>query len=223
MDALLKDLGYALRSLRKHPAFAVTAIVTLALGIGSSTAIFSVVNAVLLRPLPYPKAEQLVLIWGELRARKLNNFPFSPPDYQDLKSQTTSFQDIAGLFSFRGQMTVDADKPEQVKVMGVTPNLTALLGAHVVLGRDFTDADAFAPPAPPPPAPGAAPVAPPAPLPGMVVLTNAFWQRRFGGASRVIGQSIDFGGNPAMIVGVLSPGFEALFPPNTNIEAHPDM
>src|SRR3982751_4241566 len=118
MQTVKKDLTFAIRSLRNHPAFALTAILTLALGIGASTAIFSVVNAVLLRPLPYANADRLVLIWGELRARKLNDFPFSPGDYKDLREQTTSFQDIGGLFPFRAQITVGSDKPEQVKAMG---------------------------------------------------------------------------------------------------------
>src|SRR5471030_1780240 len=118
MDALLKDLGYALRSLRAHPAFALTAVLTLALGIGATTAIFSVVDAVLLRPLPYTQAQQLVLIWGDMRARHVTDFPFSPPDLKDLREQTTSFKEIAGLFTFRNGLTVKDESPEQVRVLG---------------------------------------------------------------------------------------------------------
>ena len=90
MQTFVRDLVFALRSLRQHPAFALTAVLTLALGIGASTAIFSVVNAVLLRPLPYAEAERLVLIWGDMRARNVTDFPFSPPNFLDLKQQSTT-------------------------------------------------------------------------------------------------------------------------------------
>lgn len=220
MDALLKDLGYALRSLRDHAAFALTAILTLALGIGACTAIFSVVNAVLLRPLPYVDSERLVLFWIDMRARGVTGFPFSPPGYKELREQTTSFTDIAGLSPYKLGLSVANERPEQVRGLAVTPNLLALLGARVMLGRDFSDDDAVAPPAPPA-TPATAP--PPPPLPTMVILTNAFWQRKFGGDPKVIGKSVDLGGGPATIVGVLASRFEILFPPNTNIDPNPDI
>src|SRR5215510_4482995 len=98
MDTLFTDLRYAARGLRKNPGFAAVAIVTLALGIGACTAIFSVVNAVLLRPLPYADAQRLVIVWGELRARHVNDWPFSPPDLQDLQQQAAgSFEELAGM------------------------------------------------------------------------------------------------------------------------------
>src|SRR3954470_22953118 len=98
MDTLVNDLIYAARGLRKNLGFAAVATVTIALGIGACTAIFSVVNAVLLRPLPYVEAQRLVLIWGELRARTVNDWPFSPPDLRDLQLQSTGiFDDIAGM------------------------------------------------------------------------------------------------------------------------------
>src|SRR5687768_9053365 len=92
-----KDFGHAVRSLRRHKGFAFTVILTLALGIGASTAIFSVVNAVLLRPLPYADADRLTLIWGDMRARKVSDFPFAPANYRDLRTGSTAFQDIAAL------------------------------------------------------------------------------------------------------------------------------
>src|SRR5438270_3689072 len=96
MDTLLKDLTYAARGLRKNLGFAAVATLTIALGVGSCTAIFSVVNAVLLRPLPYSDAQRLVLVWGELRARHVNDWPFSPPDLRDLQQQADSFEELAG-------------------------------------------------------------------------------------------------------------------------------
>jgi len=227
-DGIRKDVIYATRALRQHRGFALTAMLTLALGIGASTAIFSVVNAVLLRPLPYTNADNLVLVWGDMRARNVNDFPFSPGNYQDLKNQNVVFSDVAALTPNPNlPFTVPGEAPEQVKGMGVTPNLLPLLGAKLALGRTFTDADAIAPPPPPPLAPGQAPAAnappPPPPPPAMLILNYGFWQRRFGGDPSVVGKSYDLGGGQGVVVGVLAPGFEVLFPPNTHIEANPDV
>jgi putative ABC transport system permease protein len=98
MDTLLKDLVYAARGLRKNLGFATVTTLTIALGIGACTAIFSVVNAVLLRPLPYADAQRLVIVWGELRTRHVNDWPFSPPDLRDLQQQSGDvFEEIAGM------------------------------------------------------------------------------------------------------------------------------
>ena len=227
LDGLRKDVAFALRSLRQQRGFAVTAIMTLALGIGASTAIFSVVNAVLLRPLPYANADRLALIWGDMRARNVNDFPFSPPSYKDLREQNSTFEDIAALTPGNATFTVPGEEPEQISSLGVTPNLLPLLGARVLHGRGFNDGDAVAPPPPPQAPPGAVNVAPPAnlppPPPQMLLLNHGYWQRRFGGDTSIVGKTVEVGGGPAMVVGILEPGFEMLFPPNTNIETHPDM
>jgi predicted permease len=224
MSSLWKDVVYSLRSLRQHPAFAFTAMLTLALGIGATTAIFSVVNAVLLRPLPYAEADRLALIWGDMRARNVTDFPFSPGNYLDLKQQTTAFEDVAAVTPPFGSMSVRGETPEAVDAMGVTHNLLSVLGVRVMHGRDFTPDDAVPEPQPPPPAPGQVVAPPPPPqLPSIVILNYDFWRQRFGGDPKVVGTTIDISGQPSQIVGVLEPGFEVLFPPNTNIEAHPDM
>ncbi|MFN2565502.1 MAG: hypothetical protein ABR499_10885, partial [Gemmatimonadaceae bacterium] len=115
MSRLARDVGYAMRSLRNHPAFALTAVLTLALGIGATTAIFSVVNAVLLRPLPYAQADRLVLVWGEMRTRNVRDFPFSPPNFQDLRRGVPAFQDLAAVFTFRQPLAGEGSgPPEQV-------------------------------------------------------------------------------------------------------------
>src|SRR3954465_6201400 len=151
MDTLLKDLTYAVRGLRKNIGFAAVATITIALGIGACTAIFSVVNAVLLRPLPYANAQRLTIIWGELRARNVHDWPFSPPDLRDLQQQSAgAFDDIAGMIP-AGRVPIGGlgQEPEQIRVGGATPNLFRLLGAHVVAGRDFVADDATPPPAAP--------------------------------------------------------------------------
>jgi putative ABC transport system permease protein len=151
IDTWIKDLSHAARSLRKNAGFSLVATVTIALGIGACTAIFSVVNAVLLRPLPYADAQRLVLVWGELRARNVQDWPFSPPDLRDLQQQSTEiFDDIAGMIP-AGRVPIAGlgQEPEQIRVGGATPNLFRLLGAHVVAGRDFVADDAIPPPAVP--------------------------------------------------------------------------
>ena len=222
-DGFRRDAAFGTRTLRKHPGFTATAIITLALGIGASTAIFSVVDTVLLRPLPYADADRLALVWSDMRARKVTDFPFSPPNFKDLRTRNSSFTDLAALTPFTAPFTVPGEPPEQVTVLGVTSNLLTVLGSRIAHGRNFTDDDAAPPPPVPPPTPGVPAAAPPPPLPTMVVLNDGYWRRRFAGDTSVIGNTVDIGGGPATIIGVLAPGFEMLFPPNTHITANPDV
>ena len=225
MDSFLKHLVYAFRALRRSPAFALTAIATLALGIGATTAIFSVANAVLLRPLPYPEADRLVLVWSELRARNLRDFPLPPADFQDMKEQATHFEELAALIPFRQSLTGAGIDPEQVRVAAVTPNLLSMLGARVAVGRNFVPDDALPQPQPPEGAnaAGAPPAAQPAPLPQIVVLNHGLWQRRYGSDPAIVGKRIDLGFGGAEVVGVLAPGFELLWPPGTGVDVVPDV
>src|SRR5215216_621075 len=119
---LLKDLAFAARTLRKNPAFAITAVLTIALGIGASTAIFSVVNALLLRPLPYAQPDRLTTIHNDLRARRVFNFPWAPGDFLDVRQQLTAFESIAGINTFRGSFVSEDGKPEQIVNSFVTAN-----------------------------------------------------------------------------------------------------
>ena len=222
MDTLLNDLRYASRTLRKNPGFTAIAVITIALGIGASTAIFSVVNTVLLRPLPYADAGRLVIVWGELRTRSVNDWPLSPPHFQDLRQQATSFEALAALTpAGRTPIGGDGADPEQIRVASATPNVFSLLGARIAVGRDFVEDDAT-PQAPP--AGATAPVRAPQ-LPAIAILSDGFWRRRYGGDTSVVGRTIDFGGGGgrAQIVGVLAPGFEMLFPPRVSIFPTPDM
>jgi putative ABC transport system permease protein len=226
MDTFLRDLTFAFRTLKRQPAFALTAVLTIALGIGATTAIFSVVNAVLLRPLPYNEAGRLGTVWADLRNRNVKDFPISPGDFFDLRTVLTQFDGIAGLNTFRPTIGGDGQgDAEQVTGAGVTTNLLTLLGHRIHIGRGFVEEDGTPQPPPPPPAPGAAPdaVQAPPPLPNIAVLSYEFWQRRYGGDASIVGKSIEFGNGRADIVGVLAPGFELLFPPGTNVEPRPDI
>ena len=206
MDSLLKDTRVAFRMLRKNPAFALTAIVTLALGIGASTAIFSVVNAVLLRPLPYTQPDRLAIIWGDMRTRNVTNFPMSPANFRDLRATTKTFSALAGVSTVKIPVGGDGYETEQVPAAFVTTNLFSVLGTRVVMGRDFVDADAT-PQAQPPNGATAGQAAPQRPpLPAMMILSYEFWKRRYGGDASVIGKSLQLGGLKAQVVGVAQPG-----------------
>lgn len=224
MESVIRDVLFAFRSLRRQPAFAVTAVLTIALGIGATSAIFSVVNAVLLRPLPYTDAARLGTVWSDLRARNVVDFPLPAGDFFDLRKDTTLFDGFAAITSFRP--TIGGDErgdAEQVTGGAVTTNFFRLLGQPIQVGRDFIDEDGT--PAPPPPGPAdAVQVAPPPPpLPLMAIISHELWQRRYGGDASIVGKTIEFGNGRAEIVGVLTPGFEILFPPGTNVDARPQI
>lgn len=225
MPTLSRDLALGARTLRKSPAFALTAIATLALGIGASTAIFSVVNAVLLRPLPYGDADRLTIISQDLRARKVVDFPVGAGDVPDIRSGTTVFEGIAALQTARNFPYVDKDgNAHLITFAGATPNIFKLLRVPVSVGRDFEDADGTPNPIVQLP-PGAQPdpnAPPPARLPTIGIISYDFWQRAFGGNPSVVGSTITIGG-PVLVVGVASPRAELIFPVSMQVERHPDV
>src|ERR1700682_2342231 len=203
---LAKDLGYAARALRKSPVFAITAVVTIALGIGASTAIFSVTNAVLLRPLPYRDPDRLVLACDDMRKRDVKDFPFSNADFFDLRNgATSSFEDFAAVNTGRAVMPREDGTPEQIRTAAVTTNFFRMIGARIAMGRDFDDADGQ--PQPPPPPAGATQAAAPARLPAIAILSHEYWQRRYGGSASIIGQRMLGAQGGVQVVGVLGPGF----------------
>ena len=219
---LLKDLLFASRTLRRSPVFAIAAAATIALGVGASTAIFSVANAVLLRPLPYRDADRLVVMYMDLRARNNLGMPLSNENYVDIRDGSRgSFEDMAAFVTARQVLPGADGSPEQIRLAIVTTNFFRLLGHGIVLGRDFQDADGIPQPQASPPQPGAA-AAPNAPLPIVAILSHEYWQRRYGGDRNVLGQRLPAGPRPE-IVGVLAPGLELLMPPDTNVERRPDI
>src|SRR6266513_531689 len=219
----LHDLAFAGRTLRKSPVFALTAALTIALGVGASTAIFSVTNAVLLRPLPYKDADQLVIIPTDMRNRGVKDFPFSNANFIDLREATKNeFQGLAGVFTFPFTLTGDDGKPEQVHMGFVTTNYFRLVGARILFGRDFSDDDGQ--PQPPPPPPGTQSATPPQRLPLIAIISYEYFQRQFGSNPAVLGQSLNKG-KPfsPRIVGVLAPHFQIYFPPSADLEAAPEI
>src|SRR6185369_13422279 len=225
---MLTDLSYAFRTLRKSPIFTITVIVTIALAIGASTAIFSVTNGVLLRKLPYKDPERLVLVRGDLQKRNVKDFPLSNVDFLDLRNGAkNNFEDFAALNTGRFTIPGLDGTPERVRIAAVSTNFFRMMGGSIIAGRDFQDTDGT-PQQPPPAAPGGnAPAAnAPPQLPTFVILSNDYFQQRFGGDRSMIGKPLPVAaafGPPPIIVGVLAPGFELLFPPKANIEQFPSV
>jgi hypothetical protein len=175
---MLLDIRYALRSLLRHRVFALTAILTLGLGIGANTAIFSAVNGVLLRPLPFPHPDRIITIWGHHAS--IGRETASLPDFLDWRN-ARSFSGMAAWANAAFTVT-GTGEPEVVSGALVTPNYFRVLGAPIPLGRDFRDDEAR----------GAARV---------VVLSQGYWQQAYGGRPDVVGRQITLGGVPDTIIG----------------------
>ncbi len=218
---MLKTLLLAGRILRKNPGFTAIAVVTIALGVGASTAIFSVTNAVLLQPLPYRDPGRLVIAGMELRRRNVQNLPFSNADYIDLREGTKAvFSDMAGVFTGRNVVPSADGTPEQIRFAVATTNIFQVLGGKILYGRDFNSDDGVPQPTPPPGTPqNATP-----PLPNSAILSYEYFERRYGGNPAILGQRMKTTGPPGpLIVGVLAPGFRLYFPPASNEETAPDI
>lgn len=191
----MQDLRYALRSLRRQPVFTLVAVLTLTLGIGANTAIFSVIYQVLLRPLPYANADRLVFIWNTYPTGGLPQASVSIPDFLDRKSQAPSIED-ATLFTTRSVSLAQGDHPEQLRALMVTPSFFSTLGVTPLLGRPFTDAEAV---------PGAD---------KSVILTYGLWASRFASDGAIVGRPVRLNGETYAVAGVMPPSFEA---PSQNI------
>ncbi|HET9482270.1 MAG TPA: ABC transporter permease, partial [Candidatus Polarisedimenticolia bacterium] len=184
----MTDLKFGLRQMTKHPVFTAVAVITLALGIGANTAVFSVVHAVLLRPLPYGDPDRLAWVWGANPKNGIPHETASAPDFLDWKDQNQVFQDMGAYHGLPAILT-GSEEPERFLGAATTPNLLPLLRVPPLMGRLFTDEDAK---------PGAVRVA---------ILSHGLWQRRFGGDSSILGRTITLNGAPATVVGVMPAGF----------------
>jgi putative ABC transport system permease protein len=188
METLLQNLRYALRTLRNSPGFAAVAILTLALGIGANTAIFSVVNAVLLQPLSYPNPDRLVEL--ELSSPQGNGNVTSIPKFNVWREQTDVFDSVAAYdFSGPGINLTGGDRPELIKGIHVSADYFRVFGAPVALGRTFTPQEDR---------PGG---------PAVVVISNGLWRNRFGGDPGILNRAIDLGQEPYTIIGVIGPTY----------------
>src|SRR5499433_941219 len=188
MGSLLQDVRYGLRMLVKKPTFAIVVVLTLALGVGANTAIFSIVNAVLLRSLPFPDPDRLVRIYFNNPGVGLQGVRFSVPEFDDLRKQTDVFEDVSVVVLGPTNLT-GAKQPEHLEMMEVSPNYFSMLGATPELGRLFGQQDF---------ALGFAPV---------VVISDALWRRAYGADPGVLGRTLLLDNDLYTIVGVVSPGF----------------
>jgi predicted permease len=193
LDTLGRDLRLALRGVRRRPGFTLAVVLTLALGIGANTAIFGVVDGVLLKPLPYPNAEELVSIEQVAPGVDVDDLRLSPTQYFTYREEGRVFQHI-GLYGDGGRTITGVGEPEQARALFVTYDVLQALGIQPQLGRLFTEADA---------SPGGSAVIP-------VILTHAYWQRRFGGDTSVIGRRLTADSSPAEVIGVMPEGFRFL-------------
>ena len=191
METLLKDVRYGVRGLLKRPGFTIIALITLALGIGANTAIFSVVNAVLLRPLQFRDPEQLVVVWEEASFAGFPTNTPAPANFVDWKNQTQSFADMAAASSDSFNLTGDGE-PERIQANSVNANFFQLFGVQPLIGRGFLPEEDR---------PGGNKVA---------VLSYSLWQSRYGGDRGVINREILLNGQKHTVVGVMPAGFQFL-------------
>ena len=185
-DQLWKDFRFALRQLRKSPAFSLVAVLTLALGIGANVAIFSVVNAVLLRPFAFAQPEKLIWIWAQRAETSRGNFTL--PEFCDYRDQNTLLEGLAAIGSYNANL-VDQSEAERVQGVRLSANIFQILGVQPLLGRALDAADDRAD------------------APGVALISHGLWARRYGKQSTIIGTNVTLNGEPRVIVGVLPPDF----------------
>src|SRR5688572_21981610 len=188
MQTLWQDLRFGFRMLVKNPIFTLVAVVTLALGIGANTAIFSVVDAVLLRPLPYPEANRLVFLWSTLNAQGIDASESSLPDYRAWRDQSRAFEGLAGFYNGGFNLSTPGNAPERIQGAYITPNLFQVLKVSPSLGRSFTsEEEQFG-------------------KHRVVLLSHGLWQRHFAGNRDIVGQNIKLAGENYTVAGVMPRG-----------------
>jgi predicted permease len=192
LATLWQDLRYGVRVLRKNKGFAAVAVLTLALGIGANTAIFSVVNAAILRPLPYPDPARLAILWGNVKRLQVERRGASYPDYRDWRDQSRSFEAMAAFDGAELALT-GVPEPERIPCEYVSQPYFSLLGIHAALGRTFSPEEDRVPQ-----------------RDAVVVLSDGAWKRRFGGDAAIVGRTIQLDWRTYTVIGVAPPGFYGL-------------
>ncbi|HYI97536.1 MAG TPA: ABC transporter permease [Bryobacteraceae bacterium] len=188
LETVAQDLRYAVRNLRRNPSFALTSVATLALAIGANTAMFSVLNAVLFRPLPYRSPEQLAMLWTETPDQRVREGRSAYLSVEQWRNQSETFADIA-FFDGVSATLMSADKAEQISVVRVSPNFFSLLGVQPIHGRSFSTEEAET-------------------KQRLAVISHRFWQSRFGGSPDAIGSTIELDQRRSRIIGILPESFQ---------------
>jgi putative ABC transport system permease protein len=197
MNTFFQDIRYGLRMLLKHKGFTAVAVMALGLGIGANTAIFSLVNGMLLRPLPFPNPEKIIYFEGQNPSKGITDSNISFPDFIDWSQQTDLFASTTAFYTANANFGANGAEPERVPRAGVTTGFFPVLGVQPVLGRAFVPADDQ---------PNTQTVA---------IISDKLWKRRFGSDSAIIGKQVQISARPITIIGVMAPGFE--FPEQTQI------
>jgi putative ABC transport system permease protein len=198
LETWLLDLRYAWRTLAKTPSFAGVVLATLALGIGANTAIFSVVRAMLLSPLPYRDADRLIFVWSDMTDAGYPRAPLSGPELQDLRSRSTTCAAFGAIWANTAALTGE-ENPEQLRIGRVTDDFFNVLGADAALGRTFREEDAR---------PGAPPT---------ILLSWPLFERRYGGDASLVGRQILVNDRPTTVIGVMPRSFRLLLPPDASV------
>ncbi len=187
MSGIVQDLRYALRGLRRNPAFTSVALVTLALGIGANTAMFSVLNAVLLRPLPYPASHELAMLWTERPNQNLREGRSAYHDVEEWRARSRTLADVGVFDPMTARLTAPGEL-ERISTLRLSPNVFAILGVQAYRGRVFSTQEADE-------------------RRRVAVVSYRFWQSRLGGADNVIGSTIELDGLPSEVIGILPADF----------------
>jgi predicted permease len=188
VTTLLQDLRYGMRMLLKSPSFTVVAALTLAVGIGANTAVFSLVDGVLLRPLPYKDSDRLVMLWTDDPRRDIHEEATSYPTFEDWKRQSNSFEDMAICSRGNPVTLTNSSEPERIQAELVSANLFSLLGTAPALGRTFSSAEEQR-------------------RERVVVLSHRLWAHRFGSSPSVVGKTLEINGESSLVIGVMPVGF----------------
>ncbi|MGH9140762.1 MAG: ABC transporter permease, partial [Vicinamibacterales bacterium] len=200
VESIWRDLCFAWRGLRRAPGFAAVAIITLALGIGANAAIFSVVRAMLIAPLPFRDPSRLVFVWADLSVAGYPRAPLAAPELKDLRDRSTLFSGFGAIWATTAALTGD-DNPEQLRIAFVSTDFFSVLGAEAALGRTFIPDDEQQAQAPP----------------RAILLSWATFQRRFGGDPSIVGRRIQVNNQPNTVVGVMPAGFRPMMPPDASV------
>jgi putative ABC transport system permease protein len=203
MTALLQDLRYAARLLTRTPTFTMVAVIALALGIGANTAIFSVVNTLLLRQLPYRDSQKLVVVWEYNVPREKKDNVVSPGNYLHWREMNRVFEQMGGLATFRTTLTGQGN-PEELPVQIVHGGLLSMLGVTPQRGRLFTPEDE-------------------APNVNVAIISDRLWRQRFGADPDMVGKTITLGGETNTVVGIMPPGFSIFSSGQTSADTHVDL
>src|SRR6266550_1379202 len=197
MTTFLHDIRYGFRMLLKHKGFAAVAIIALALGVAANTAIFSLVNGVLLRPLPFPNSDRIIYFEGKNPAAGITDSNISYLDFTDWSQQTDLFASTAAYWTGEADLSDDGAEPEAVPRAGVTTGFFAVLGVQPVLGRAFVPEDDKGWPQ------------------SVAIISHGLWKRRFGSDPAIVGKQVQMSSRPLTIIGVMPSGFE--YPEQTQV------